>query len=200
MASPEPPRLPGESAKAYGYLLAYCRMGPTRTLAEMSRRFGRTPECFGSFHGRRWNWKERVAAYDAAVQAADERLVREERENAERLRLRRVVEAREIYWDLSRRLLAVIERMLEEAENSEKWSHGAIARFALVAESLMRAAVEPLEVGEVPSAVQGQLIAGTFRLYRNDEAEPASRAALNAEERDALSPDSAAPPDFKAAA
>ncbi len=109
MVQLEPPRLPGESNKTYGYLLAFCRMGPTRTLAEMGRRFGRTPESFGSFHARRWNWKERVAACDAAVQAADERLVREEREAAERLRLRREVEAREIYWDLSRRLLAVVE-------------------------------------------------------------------------------------------
>ncbi len=117
----------------------------------MSRHFGRTPECFGSFHARRWNWKEHVAA--------DERLVREEREAAERLRLRREVEAREIYWDLSRRLLAVVERMLEAAENSEKWSHATITRFALVAEGLMRAAVEPLGFDPGSTTPQGQLIA-----------------------------------------
>ncbi len=50
-----PARLPGESARVHGYLIEYCRLGPQRTLVELSRRFNRGVQNFSN-HSRRWDW------------------------------------------------------------------------------------------------------------------------------------------------
>lgn len=157
-----PARLPGESARVHGYLVEYCRLGPQRTLVELSRRFNRGVQNFSN-HSRRWDWTSRAAAYDLAVQREDDRIFLEERQSAERLRQRRQLEARQVCWELGQAIVAVAKQMLEVAGGGE-WDYADLARLCLVAEKLSRAATEPFSASVAEQRSETR-IAGTFRLW-----------------------------------
>ena len=74
-------RMPDEGTKTYQRFVAYCEMGPTRSVAELWRQIGKKPsmsalrqQCY------KWRWQDRARAYDQKKlekQLGDRQLVRE---------------------------------------------------------------------------------------------------------------------------
>ncbi len=108
----DPQRVPGESARAHGRLLDYCRMGVQRSFPAMSRKFGRSPSAYQKM-AVRYNWAERVQQYDEAVAALDAEAWRIQLEEAARNRARQELLRQQQAATLSAKAFLKIMRLLD---------------------------------------------------------------------------------------
>lgn len=70
-------RLPGETAKAFGWFGEFCDLGPGRTIKEMAENTKRSPQHF--YHlASKWQWGERALSYDRAQRRKREADVHEQ--------------------------------------------------------------------------------------------------------------------------
>lgn len=166
---PEPwDRQPGEPRIAHAAFQEYLRLGPLRTFAELARRLNRTLGNYSQMSAR-WRWPERAAEYDRHVAARDEVRFAVIRAEAERVRQQRELVRREMCWRTAERLIERVNQMLDVPLEQTTWNYGQLCQLAFAAGKLAQAAVQSLN--EADQQVGGQLIAGQFKLYRDDDGE-----------------------------
>jgi hypothetical protein len=108
---PEPPRLPNETTRAYARFVEFCRLGPTRSYVEMSRRFGKCPSAYEKMAVRR-HWQRRVQDYDCVVQRAETERLAEARHVDDELRRAWERERRSLTCEMARACARVIQQLL----------------------------------------------------------------------------------------
>lgn len=212
---PSPPwaeRLPGESPRAFSFFTAWCRMGPTRSFAELARTFRKSPDLFRKW-AKRWGWHARGEAYDKMVAAEDARAFEEARRQAQRLRRERELQRRSDSWQLATRLLDRIHQLLQvelvealaatettaAGERVERRvvvpaHHTMLQPLAAVIREYNRlacSAVQDLDVagakleqGQCQPQAGERLVAGSFKLWVDaDEAETTAEMEAASEDR-----------------
>ncbi|MEJ7783199.1 MAG: hypothetical protein WKF96_00250 [Solirubrobacteraceae bacterium] len=124
---------PGETPRAYSAFRLYLELGPRRSTAEAGRRIGHASKWQCDKWSSRWNWVERVRAFDA--QAA---VVSDEQQLAViAKRSKRQAEIAQLHGDASLVTAREVLRRLADPEKAQEEMRGLTMRELLQAEAAM---------------------------------------------------------------
>jgi hypothetical protein len=138
-----------EGAEAFAAFEEYMNLGSERSLSEVARRCNKSRSLIARW-SQRWDWVERARAWDDYVQGTvfeskDEVIRRVAEEEAEAW-VARMRAQREQEYQMSQRLIAKAQEMLDSSLDTSRWSMRDASAFLDAAARLVRQAAGEMGV------------------------------------------------------